>query len=529
MGKSLLLKYYRCYLNSSLDELSENDLLYEIKKHYPILVIPNVKNLYMTVVTKEETTNVTTGAIIVKTILNIEYLEELVKNGEKIPERMLLFRLLRDKNELINNKNLKYDSMKELKNNCLNAVDYCKSSTYEVSNITQKLFNYQKENIKWMANIENSNLSFTFHHEKYLKVGSLLIDLHNEQFYLETDKITQNIKLRGGVLCDEMGLGKTICSIGLHINNPVSFDDKLNKNGFLNVKATLVICPNQVCDVWFNEIKKYTNPQLNVILITKKKDFEKCTYNDIINSDFVIVSFNFITTNPVFSQYWKEYQTYCQPMITCFETIKMENLRRKNLYNEHYPFISLFNWGRIIVDEFHEILSNPRKEILLDFTKYLSSEYFWCISATPFSYKSISYGQDTSVSIRLSFEHIFDFIKDKSHNYSEYNFGLINDISKKIFRRNTKISVESEKKLPNIITKNILLDFSTDEQILYDTHKLDSSITKEQLIQLCCHPKICNELKTVIVKCKNIDEIKHVLLKQLKLNISMLKKKIKYY
>ena len=77
--------------------------------------------------------------------------------------------------------------------------------------------------------------------------------------------------------------------------HPVHFDHR-NLAKF-EISATLVICPSQLIPQWENEITTRLSTKLKVISIALINQLRKLTYRDIINSDVVIISHQFLFTN----------------------------------------------------------------------------------------------------------------------------------------------------------------------------------------------------------------------------------------
>ena len=70
---------------------------------------------------------------------------------------------------------------------------------------------------------------------------------------------------RGGVLADEVGYGKTVITIALidaapRVPRPPPAP--LNPNGFLPLKATLVLAPSHLLKQWPREVQKFAGGAL---------------------------------------------------------------------------------------------------------------------------------------------------------------------------------------------------------------------------------------------------------------------------
>lgn len=131
---------------------------------------------------------------------------------------------------------------------------------------------------------------------------------------------------KGGFLCDEMGLGKTAQLIHVMIAN--------------RLRNTLVIVPKSIVTQWKNEIQNFA-PQLSVFV-----------YDGIKRSKSVQ---NFVSSDVTICPY--------------------------SLLTEGDPVIHKVNWGRVILDEAHEI-RNRRSKRFKSAIK-LSTSIRWLVTGTP--------------------------------------------------------------------------------------------------------------------------------------------------
>ena len=131
---------------------------------------------------------------------------------------------------------------------------------------------------------------------------------------------------KGGFLCDEMGLGKTAQLITVITRNRVS--------------NTLVIVPKSIVTQWKNEIHKFA-PHLSVFVydgLNRTKDHTDFTKHDV---------------------------TVCP----------------YSLLTEEDPLIHKVRWGRIILDEAHEIRNRRSKRFKS--AMQLGAHYRWIVTGTP--------------------------------------------------------------------------------------------------------------------------------------------------
>ena len=131
---------------------------------------------------------------------------------------------------------------------------------------------------------------------------------------------------RGGFLCDEMGLGKSIQIISTILGN--------------SQKNTLIVVPKSIVTQWKNEFTKFA-PSLNVFIYDgpdRTKD-----PNDLLNSDVVITPYSLLT--------------------------------------EDTKILHRIRWGRIVLDEGHEI-RNPSSSKFKAACQ-LHADIRWILSGTP--------------------------------------------------------------------------------------------------------------------------------------------------
>lgn len=306
--------------------------------------------------------------------------------------------------------------------------------------------------------------------------------------------------------------------------NPNDFLSKMNNK--INTNSTLIICPNHLCDQWVREYyDKFKNDKRILLLITKDQ-FNNLTLGDILFSDIVITSYSFLTSKWYLDLF---YESMNMPMDN-FKLNEDLNLERKHivqLFMEKKQFneLSLFNWNRVILDEAHEIQEMPKIRDLKHIIESFYANFKWNISGTPFS-KGIN-GFLELMSYNTSF-------KSYTHSCYMYSFtellslylkSNIIDKSRFLFKRNTKKSIEHEIN-KNIINQHLkLLEFTEEERSIYTSYeKGNKAKFTEFLIKLCCHCELNSDTKTIIKKCKTLNEIKNALLSYNELQINILTK-----
>ena len=369
-----------------------------------------------------------------------------------------------------------------------------------------------------MIDIENNKNTFHISRNSLdeIKLGNITFDPYTKDFKLIEDKL--KINFTGGALIDEVGLGKTIQSIMLCIlNPPLHINYTLENNINIFSRATLIICPNQLCGQWTREFKKMINTKKKKFIvhnILTKSHFEKLTYFDLLDADFVIISYNFLG-NQHFLNKWlpqisnkKSYMSSKQYDYNTVEKLFEKILKEINLYpvklSDNCPILPIITWNRIIIDEFHEPFTIDKYKFMANIIPHFRSNYKWCLSGTPFDK-----GTD-------NLNEMINFVTNYKNKYSNniYNNNSIYEhLLHNFFRRNTKKSVEDEHKLPELTERIIWLKFSQTERMVYNAFLANPNIDKfdKLLRQLCCHPKIADQIKEILSECKTLEDIEKMM------------------
>jgi SNF2 family DNA or RNA helicase len=170
-------------------------------------------------------------------------------------------------------------------------------------------------------------LLYLSHHDLYLNQTKMELYPHQIEgvnWMLEREHSSSGPK--GGFLCDEMGLGKTAQLVTVI---------KRNKTN-----TTLVIVPKSIVTQWKNEIHKFA-PELNVFVydgIKRTRDASEFERHDV---------------------------TVCP----------------YSLLTEDDPLIHKVNWGRVILDEAHEIRNRRSKRFKS--AMRMNTTYKWIVTGTP--------------------------------------------------------------------------------------------------------------------------------------------------
>lgn len=383
--------------------------------------------------------------------INIDKIYEYVKIGLNIPNRILFFTLLKlhyfyksksKKKELIDIKSKEYDVNQW---NDLNLSKYFNNIFY----------NYQIENILWMLDNESNNkikLKYykpnTFHLYK-----DLYVDMYYNRILFESD--IEEIKFQGGILCGEPGLGKSLCSIAL---SELNYKVDIFHHFKFKSNATLIITSNDMALHWIYLIQKYVKRNRKIITIISKRDFKKYTYKDILESDYVIFSLNFMVNNKLYkkiSEYQNPYNSYVQLEHVLY-TVRLEKERDDDIYNKNEVLPFIIYWKRIIYDKVIERSNDLKYTILKKYLLMFHSYYNWVLEDQIKNEKDLKY--------------IIEILINKNINISE-NLITLNKNINEFIRVNKKDNIKKELKYKNIDRLYINLKYNEYEKELINRRK----------------------------------------------------------
>lgn len=458
-----------------------------------------------------------------------------------------------------------------------------------------ELYNYQKSDIIWMKELEQSiirgenvityqqlfsyNLYYPEINEEYLISHDLkkikncnFMDINYDENFVHHDTY---LHYYGGNIISEVGLGKTLIVLfailsdntyNSELYNFIEFDNKkcnyfyklkqkkglccnkkviegklyckehdksifidkrqiiykdyfneyfnirnyINpKNNLLNTKSTLIICPSHLCDQWVNEFYNKCNNDIkskkHVLLVTTYNQYYNLTVGDVLFSDIVVISYNFLIN--------VNYKKNSKKFNKIYENNNF-------LHNNEFSF-NMFHWHRIIFEEFHEIRNMNNASNIENSCYSLQSNFRWNISGTPFANGISGFTDSLKLNTSLKFpyfENTFEINLMRNLCYYGLNTNLIKECGK-LFKRNTKESVKVEYG-GNVIKNTInYLTFTEEERNIYDSH-LNGYNNKYSkfLLQLCCHPELYSETKQLVKNCKTLYEIQNALLKHHEFN-----------
>lgn len=385
--------------------------------------------------------------------------------------------------------------------------------------LTCKSYDYQKRNIHWMVEREKNKAEIGIVINNEIIFGNLHYDTVRQTFVHRDGK--PKLKFYGGCLVDEVGLGKTMQMLNLICLNKT---DNSGPDTYVNSRATLLICPSQLCGQWKREVDKMIKKtqNLKVIQLITKVHFEKTSYKDLLDTDLVIMSFAFFKNEAYLSKWTKKLsdkKSYINASTEDFNSHKLRNIfeedRRKfkieadknsKILDETSPIIQYINWHRLVVDEFHEIHTVQKVTKLLYQTlantlPSIIGTNKWIITATPFSGDK-----------KMCLNQMVDYVTTYGNMYGDHLYKceeFVNYLKNDFCRRNTRKSIESEFKLPPVKHSVVWLKFTQTERMIYNAFLANPNNDKHSVFlrQLCCYPQLSEEIKSDISNCKSLEEI----------------------
>jgi SNF2 family DNA or RNA helicase len=397
-----------------------------------------------------------------------------------------------------------------------------------------KLFEYQKRTVKWLVNkeLEKPQLNYSFNDEIFF--GDIVYDSVKKNFIPTENR--KKITWYGGLLADEVGLGKTWEMICASLMNPAKNISYYQDDTFLCSKATLIVCQNHLAKQWAREFEKTIKEEFNlkVIQLFTKPHHDKVTYLDLLDADFIIVSYEFLRNDSYYDNWIKNIAgTKKGPTFINSAAFNDDNIQEKiiEIVNsikkepsklfDTKPVLNAIKYYRLIFDEFHTLITDNKNTFILKLLKLFKSTYRWVVTGTPFD-KSDD-----------CLEKMIDYVTN--HNVSNIKKILNLDIIQKylldnFYRKNTNKSRENEYKLKPIKEEVIKLKFTPTERAMYNAYIVNSNIDKFSVAarQLCNDPRLVDELKDELSTCKTPEDIQKTLVSHHKKSMESALKKVRF-
>ena len=318
--------------------------------------------------------------------VNTNILNEIVNKGLTIKYRKILFSLL--KKQIKTQKLIHIIETIKKQANKTTKPRKSKRLTFKKSNFLCKnslnLFSNNFHNkLKWIYGLENKTMTeFNYLNPFYYRIGDIYIDLEKRRFSNINISKINNVKFKGGIILEDSGN-----SSELLFSSYLLYDKKnivyksVWQNKKIKCNSSLVIVKQGKMNRWIsllNNVNKSVE-KIKYLVFKSKSDLEKVKYNDIIQSDIVII------TDTLFYQtyYLSKFTSYIDDwnnLEDCFDTIGMEFMRNNKIIDNTFPILQIFNWKRIIYDNvILDMLRTNMDNNKLELYIKLSSKYVWCV------------------------------------------------------------------------------------------------------------------------------------------------------
>lgn len=526
-------KYYVTYYinNSVLEDVKKNKRNYRINLLVDVLINYKRENLCEVNTKKLELILNKTYSYSINDNINNN------NNNDVLKDNIKLYNYQKDD---INWMNLIESNVKDN----TNIIKFTNSPTYSVLNNEFLLYNWTLFPVNLINNMYKNEVTFRYYGGNLISemgLGKTLIVLYHiiskiNNTYNNFVEFTENCnyfykrgKLKGKVCKNTCEIDKLYCKEHMdspfidkrHINlknlsefNPMNFIIRKQNKLYIKTNSTLIICPNQLCDQWLQEYYDKFKTSCRILLVVTYDQYTNITLADILFSDIIIISYNFLLN----ARYISNTNNIKDTIIKEFMETKSEEGLEKLLNSQNFNMFNLFYWDRIVCDEVHEIESMLKGNLLHKYIVSLQSNYKWNITGTPFPNNLQSYinlmSYNTNYLEKSCGSDIV--VYNNFSTDSLINMGFDSNIIEKssmLFKRDTKQSVINEFSGSDILEYVKLLEFTDQERSIYDSY-LEGSKKKysDLLIRLCCHPELSMDTRDLIKNCKSLDEIQKVML-----------------
>jgi SNF2 family DNA or RNA helicase len=391
--------------------------------------------------------------------------------------------------------------------------------------IDVKLYEYQKNTVRWMNQLESHNDEYKFNISTSFKDidPNINVDYYfNSVTKKSSDKQESlHFKTSGGILADEMGLGKTLMSITNVLVDDYEPKHKVEDDLF-QTKATLIIAPSHLAAQWIADMEK-CNCGIKVLSVTTKNDHKNLTYEQYMETDFVVVTHQFLSNISYYINlpYSKKVTASGLDFYDRKKKIEacVKGIVTNKKFTEKAPYLEAFKWRRIIIDEGHELIgkfqSGRVESYLTHWIGNINSHFNWVVSGTPFTSKTSFMDMLDFLKFKVNFNGSWISVKELE-TYVKFNDYIAKNILKSIMNKNTKKLVKNELQIPEHKEELVKIIMTAMEKSLYDSKAMHKGYDKMQLRQLCCHPMIADQQWNEFGSDKviNLEDIKEQLIKK---------------
>ncbi|KAL7418749.1 DNA (cytosine-5-)-methyltransferase dmt5 [Cryptotrichosporon argae] len=119
-------------------------------------------------------------------------------------------------------------------------------------------------------------------------------------------KAERPVMVRGGVIADQVGYGKTIISLALVAETKGESAPELAPQGFIDLKATLIVVPGHLSRQWPSEIERFTGKLFRLIVIQNMGDLKKHSIAELAKADIIVVAADVLEADA----YWERFEYF---------------------------------------------------------------------------------------------------------------------------------------------------------------------------------------------------------------------------
>ncbi|KAJ3390392.1 DNA helicase rad5 [Entophlyctis sp. JEL0112] len=262
------------------------------------------------------------------------------------------------------------------------------------------LYDYQLRTLAWMQGIEDGERALYYVPNVIDLSGNTdfadgidAIDMSSGNFLTKIDDDEykggwrwKEHTVRSGIIADKPGVGKTITTLALCHSRPFVEDAKTpflfslhpGNSRFIS-KATALIVPNNIADQWEQEIRKCLGSTVRVIQVKGKGDYHTLTLQDILESDYVIISYQFLVNGAYKGS--KSHGRYLANYGKKFDfSVEADRKTFASTRKGDFAF-TWIHFHRVVCDEFHEV--TDKSAGIRDQVREMSGTYIWGLTGTP--------------------------------------------------------------------------------------------------------------------------------------------------
>lgn len=245
----------------------------------------------------------------------------------------------------------------------------------EASSDAINMWSWQLESLRQMERVEALAAASRRYAANLHVSGEWFVDPVRECF--TRDPCWQKVHICGGILADHAGSGKT-ATVLRHCC--AARPDAAGRPDALTSRGALIIVPLNLLQHWLSEATRWC-PRATILPMFLAKHARQFTMQDLLQADIVLSTVQFLRDS-------KTYHELCENEIQRVTNFERRDCRSKTGFaalgrrfrDVTVPVIEAVRWRRMVVDEVHELKTNPR---LMKTLRMLRAAFYWGISATP--------------------------------------------------------------------------------------------------------------------------------------------------